>query len=261
MSYETILYDESPEGIATITLNRPERLNAFNRQMGAELSEIWKIIRESKTVRAVVLQAEGRAFSTGADVKVGGWRKSGERHGPFDEDDPGPTIGPKQNKVWKPVICAVNGMACGGAFYWLNEADILICSEDAQFFDSHVSIGKVSAVEPIGLLGRVAHGHILRMVLMGLDERISAKTALQIGLVTEVTKNEDLRQRARDIALLMVSKPPTAIQGTVRAMWEALDLPHSAAVSNALKYAQLGNAIGAAELAEMGPNKRKWTER
>ena len=261
MKFETLLYEESDDGVAVITLNRPDRLNAFNRQMGNEFIQLWTHIRESETVRAVVLQAEGRAFSTGADVKVGGWRKSGTKSGPFDQDDPGPSLGPKQNRVWKPVVTAVNGMCCGGGFYWVNESDIIICAEDAQFFDSHVNIGKVSAVEPIGLMGRVPLGHITRMVLMGLDERIGARTALQIGLVTEVVPAADLRRRAREIAAAMAKKPPTAIQGTVRALWEALDMPHNVAVANALKYAQLGNVVGAEELARHPLEKRPWVER
>ena len=258
MHYETILYARGDDGVATITLNRPQRLNAFTRQMGEEFVHVWRTVRDDPGVRAVVLQAEGRAFCTGSDGKENGWRLAGKPVGPFDQDDPGPSLGPKQNQVWKPVICAVNGIACGGAFYWLNEADIIICSADAEFFDPHVSVGKVCAVEPIGLFGRLPLGQIQRMVLMGLDERISAPTAMQIGLVTEVTPNDQLRERAHELAVLLAMKPPTAVQGSVRAMWEALDMPRSIAVANALKYAQLGNAQGAAELAQQPLPKRPY---
>jgi enoyl-CoA hydratase/carnithine racemase len=261
MNYETILYSEASDGVATITINRPHRLNAFTRQMGEEFVHVWKHIRENPDVRAVVLRAEGRAFCTGSDGKESGWRLAGKYLGPFEQDDPGPSLGPKQNHLWKPVICAVNGMACGGAFYWLNEADIIICSENAEFFDPHVSVGKVCAVEPIGLMGRVNIGHIQRMILMGLDERICAATAMQIGLVTEVTPNDELHARAHELAVLLAMKPPTAMQGTVRAIWEAQDMPRSVAVANGLKFAQLGNAIGAAELASKPLPKRPYRVR
>src|SRR3546814_14110778 len=66
-------------------------------------------------------------------------------------EDPGNTLGPKSVNCWKPVIAAVHGMAAGGAFYWLNESDIIICSEDATFFDPHVTYGMTSALEPIGM--------------------------------------------------------------------------------------------------------------
>ena len=181
MTYETILYETSPDGVATITINRPDFMNAFNHQMGADFVDAWKRVRADDNVRAVVLRAAGdRAFSTGADVKAGGWSR--KEIGPFDQDDPGEHLGPKQNKVWKPVITAVHGLCCGGAYYWINESDIVICSEDAQFFDPHTTFGMVCAVEPTGLLARMPYGDIMRMVLMGNDERISAQTALRISL-------------------------------------------------------------------------------
>ncbi len=87
---------------------------------------------------------------------------------------------------------AVHGMAAGGAFYWLNEADIVVCSADATFFDPHLKLGKLSSVEPIGALGRIPYQEISRMVLMADEERISAETALRISLVTEITTEDDM---------------------------------------------------------------------
>ena len=83
-------------------------------------------------------------------------------------------------------MCAVQGMCTAGAFYFLNEADVVICSDDATFFDSHVTYGFVSAIEPIGLMRRIGLGDTLRMALTGNGERVSAETALRLGLVTEV---------------------------------------------------------------------------
>ena len=93
------------------------------------------------------------------------------------------------HKVWKPVVAAVHGMCAGGGQYFINEADIIICSDDAQFFDPHANAGIVSALEPIGMLARgVPLGDVLRWALMGTDERITAETALRIGLVSEVVR-------------------------------------------------------------------------
>src|SRR5258708_19269790 len=86
-------------------------------------------------------------FSPGRDRIRGG----GRHDNPYSADDPGSYLGAKQNRVWKPLICAVQGMCAGGAFYWLNEADVIICSDDATFFDPHTTYGMVSALEPIGL--------------------------------------------------------------------------------------------------------------
>jgi enoyl-CoA hydratase/carnithine racemase len=113
-------------------------------------------------------------------------RKGGrERHpNPFSAEDPGQYLGAKQNRVWKPLICAVHGMCAGGAFYWLNEADIIICSEEATFFDPHTTYGMVSALEPVGLARRIPLGEVMRIALFGLDERMSSARALGIGLVS-----------------------------------------------------------------------------
>src|SRR5690606_14747160 len=116
--------------------------------------------------------------------------------------DPGALLGPKlHHRVWKPVVAAVHGMAAGGGQYFLNEADIVICSDDATFFDPHASVGIVSALEPIGMLARgVNIGEVLRWALMGNEERITAETALRIGIVSEVVPRDRLRGRAREIA-------------------------------------------------------------
>jgi enoyl-CoA hydratase/carnithine racemase len=84
--------------------------------------------------------------------------------------------------------------------YWINESDIVICSDDAQFFDPHVTYGLTAALEPIGLPRRVPLGEALRIALTGLDERVSAARALQIGLVTEIVERDLLRKRADELA-------------------------------------------------------------
>ncbi len=241
---ETLL-DVGEDHVATITLNRPSRINAFNQGMLDDFVGIWRFARETDFVRAVVLQAEGeRGFCSGVDVEEGYDRAENL----WQEEDPGVFLGPRINKVWKPVVCAVHGVTAGGAFYWLNEADIIICAEGTTFFDPHVSFGLVAALEPIGLARRIPLGEAIRMALSGLDERVSDKRALEIGLVTEVVPFERLRNRAREIAAAMASKPPAAIQGTVRAIWESLDETRSQAQARALSYPQLGNPIGMAEV-------------
>ena len=105
---------------------------------------------------------------------------------------PGEALSPKWQKMWKPVVCAVQGICTAGAFYFVNESDVVICSTDATFFDSHVSAGLISALEPIGLMRRIGLGDTLRIALTGNDERMSADTALRIGLVSEVVSPEQL---------------------------------------------------------------------
>lgn len=249
MSYETILFEQDGTKVATVTINRPEVMNAFNRKMCEEFRDVWERIRVDSSINAVVLQAApGRAFCTGVDVKD----RSGGSVTMYDalwaQVDPGELLGPKQNRLWKPVVTAVHGMCGGGAFYWLNESDVVICSEDATFFDPHVTYGQVSALEPIGATYVMPLQHVLRMALLGSDERISAQTAKRMALVTEITSPDNLRARAHELAELIAAKPAAATQGTVRAIWESLDVGRTASLRMALKYCQLGNSIGRAEV-------------
>ncbi|MDT5219198.1 MAG: hypothetical protein QOF15_1303 [Mycobacterium sp.] len=244
---ETILLDIDPtDHVATITLNRPAQLNAFNRTMCGEMAEAWRTVKLDNSVHAVVLRAAGtRAFSAGLDVKT----PYGQPENIWNHEDPGEYLSPKWQKMWKPVVCAVQGMCTAGAFYFVNESDVVICSTDATFFDSHVSAGLVCALEPIGLMRRIGLGETLRMALMGNDERVGADTALRIGLVSEVVDPERLWPRAHEIAATIAAKPPTATQGTVKAIWESLDKPYRAAMEQGLIYTRLGNPLGKAELA------------
>lgn len=246
-SFETILLDlDHVTRVATVTLNRPDALNSFNRTMCHEMKEIWQVIKADEAINAVVLRAAGeRAFSAGLDVKS----IYGQPKIVWNHEDPGELLSPKWQKMWKPVICAVQGMCTAGALYFVNESDVVICSDTATFFDSHVSAGLVSALEPIGLMRRVGLGDTLRMALMGNDERVSAQTALRIGLVTEVVAADQLWARAHEIASTIAAKPPTATQGTVKAIWESLDKPYRAAMDQGLIYTRLGNPIATKELA------------
>lgn len=245
--FETIVLDvDAADRVATITLNRPEALNAFNRTMCDEMAQAWRIVKRDDMVHAVVLRSAGtRAFSAGLDVKA----SYGQPANVWNHEDPGEPLSPKWQKMWKPVVCAVQGMCTAGAFYFVNESDVVICSSDATFFDSHVSAGLVCALEPIGLMRRIGLGETLRIALMGNDERVSADTALRIGLVSEVVPPERLWQRAHEIAAAIAGKPPSATQGTVKAIWESLDKPYRAALEQGLIYTRLGNPLGQAERA------------
>ena len=241
MERETILFDVA-DNVATITLNRPDSLNSFNEAMALDMTWAWETVRDTEEIHCAVLQANGdRAFSTGMDVKAGGeWFNLPNVWNAFD---PGMALSPKfKHRVWKPVVCAVHGLCAGGAQYFVNESDIVICSDDAVFFDPHASVGIVSALEPIGMVHRgVPLGEVLRWALMGNEERITAETALRIGLVSEVLPREQLRARAAEIATSIAARNPKAIQGTVRAIWESIEMPRPTAIYNGLSYTQLGN--------------------
>jgi E-phenylitaconyl-CoA hydratase len=238
--FQTIIFDIS-DHVATLTLNRPQKLNSFTELMANEVATAWRRTREDEDIRVVVVQANGeRAFCTGIDVGEGKWWD----HEPiFNQEDPGLMLGPKAHQVWKPVIAALHGMVAGGGMYFVNESDFAICSESTVFFDPHANAGIVSALEPMGMLARgVPFGDVMRWALLGSEERISAPTALRLGLVTEVVPDDQLRSRATGLASEIASRRSQAVQGTVRALWEARDLPPSVAQRHGLSYTHIGNA-------------------
>lgn len=232
------------DGVATVTLDRPDVYNAFDPTMTAELSALWQALRHAEEVRSVVLTARGdKAFCTGID------RGSVEEFGldPFTYEDPGKLLGPKSQGLWKPVVAAVNGMACGGAFYLLAESDVIIAAEHATFFDPHVTYGMVAAFEPILLLRRMPFGEVLRMALTGAHERVGAATAQRLGLVSEVVPADELQAAAHALAAVVASQPTVAVQATLRTLWAARDLPGSQATDLGNLFLELGTSAEALE--------------
>ena len=254
MTYEAIEFSVA-DHVATITLNRPDQLNSFTETMCDEMAEVWGIVRDTDDIHVAIVRANGeRAFCTGIDIKGGKWW--GHKN-IWNHEDPGSYLGPRTNKVWKPVVCAVQGMCAGGGMYMVNESDIVICSEDATFFDPHANGGIVSALEPMGMLQRgVPLGDVLRWALMGTEERITAPTALRLGLVSEVVPTADLRSRADDIAAQIAARNPLAVQGTVRAIWESLEMPPHMAKQNGMSYTHIGNENATPSRINQKPNFR-----
>ena len=229
--------------VAHVTLNRPEVHNAFNERMQDELAGLWRHIRVDDGVRVVVLTGAGnQAFCTGIDR---GDIPTDEEFDPFTYDDPGQKVGPKSQGLWKPVIAAVNGMACGGGFYLLGESDIIIAAASATFFDPHVTYGMTASYEPILLTGRMAFGDLVRMTLVGVHERLSAETARETGLVCEVVAPEDLLETSRSLAEVIASQPPTSVQATLRTLWAARNLSPEQGLALGNVFLQLGTSTRA----------------
>jgi enoyl-CoA hydratase/carnithine racemase len=254
--YETILYTEK-DGVAWVTMNRPEVHNAFNFQMQRELKDVWRSLRSNDDVRCAVLTGAGdKAFCVGIDrtETMGDWESAddvgatsaagtGSASGatPWHFDDPGDNIGPKSNDLWKPVIAAVNGMACGGAFYMLGEVEFIIAAEHATFFDPHVTYGMTACFEPMHMLQKMPFGEIMRVALLGASERMTAQRAHEVGLVSEVVPVDALHDSAAWAAGEVAKSPPIAIQGTVRAIWLARELSRKQAIDAGHILIRLGS--------------------
>lgn len=232
------LSTDKETGVAVVTLDRPRKLNAIDLATAAELAATWRELRFDDTVRAVVLTGAGtRAFCTGLDRSA----VVPQPNSPYMVDDPLDSIGPKANDLWKPVIAAVNGMACGGAFYLLAESEFLVADPTATFFDPHTTYGMVSAYESMGMAQRMPYGEIARMALMGTAERMSAARAHEIGLVSEVTEPGGSLAAAVERARVIASYPPEGVQGTVRAVWAAKEAARAHALAYAPHLVRLGN--------------------
>ncbi len=247
--FDTLLYEER-DGVAWVTLNRPDRLNAFNSLMQRELHGLWRGLRRHDDVRCIVLTGAGeKAFCTGIDrmEQMGDGADAttdpdvvGSGSTPFMFNDPGDNLGPKSSDLWKPVIAAVNGIACGGAFYMLGEVEFIVAAEHATFFDPHVTYGMTAAFEPMHMSGIMPFGEIMRLSLLGNYERLSAQRAYEIGLVSEVVPKEQLQERTAWVANAIASQPALAIEGTVRAIWAARELGQRQALQLGYAYVGLG---------------------
>jgi enoyl-CoA hydratase/carnithine racemase len=250
--YQTLRYEER-DGVAWVTLDRPEVLNAVDTTMQRELRAVWRGLRTSDTVGCVVLTGAGdRAFTTGRDrsqalaatdavADAAPGRRSGFQSTVFHFDGDDDQIGPKSADLWIPVVAAVNGMACGGAFFLLGESDIIIAAENATFFDPHVSFGLTAMYESVHMAHRMPFGEIARMALLGSHERLSARRAHEIGLVSEVMPAGELAERAGWIAAAIASQPRLPVQATVRSLWMARELTRAQALGMGWSMIALGN--------------------
>jgi enoyl-CoA hydratase len=205
--------------------NRPERLNAMNALMRDEFADAWIELEEDPTVRVIVHTGEGRAFQTGVDVTEIATDGLGMRRYEASVKEFDLHFTAWHQHVTKPVITAVNGICAGGGLHWVADADIVIAASDAQFFDPHVSVGQVVAVEAIGLLRKMPAEAVMRMALVGRWERMPATRALELGMISQIVDPpERLREEAQELAEKIARNSPAAMRATKKALWDALEL-------------------------------------
>ncbi len=227
---------------AYITLNRPSQMNAISFEMAQELANAWQDIKLDRNVWVVILTGAGKeAFTIGLETSVSlAALDPNAAHSLSVDDMPVNRTTARRNQVWKPVIAAINGIcAAPGGLTLLMDSDIAICSENATFFDHHLNTGRVIATESIGLARRIGFAHTMRLILLGRSGAIDAKRAYEMGLVEEVLPQKKLLQRADELADLVLESAPLAVQGSVQAMWKALDIGgRQAATDMALQFSR-----------------------
>lgn len=222
-SYEHLIVErQGPVG--WLINNRPDQLNAMNSTMRDEFGEAWTELDNDPKVRVIVHTGSGRAFQTGVDVQEIATDGHGMQRYRESVENWDLHFTAWQQQVWKPVITAVNGLCAGGAFHWVAEADIVIAASDAQFFDPHVSVGQVVAIEAIALLRKMPAEAVMRMAFMGKYERMSAQRAYELGMISEIVDPpEKLRERAQEIAETIAKNSPAAMAATKKALWAAFE--------------------------------------
>jgi enoyl-CoA hydratase/carnithine racemase len=214
MAYETLLY-EKRNGIGYVTINRPEKLNALNQKVMAELRICFENIQQDKEVRAVILSGAGeKSFVAGADVSelavqdpVQGQQTSAQGQRTLDciED------------LGKPVIAAVNGYALGGGCELAMACTLRIASENARFGQPEVKLGIIPGYAGTQRLPRlVGKGRAMELILTG--EPISAQEACRIGLVNQVVASKDLIAAAETVARKIMTNGPLAVKLSMQAV-------------------------------------------
>jgi len=230
----TVLY-EKREGVARVTLNRPDVLNAVNMRMRDELWEVAGAIRDDPDVRVVIFKGAGdRAFSAGADVSEFGTAPS------YVES----RRARRQRDLWGlilslevPLIAAIHGYALGAGIELALCCDLRIAAGDARLGLPEVGLGYIPSAGGTQTLPRhVPPGIAMQMVLTG--DPIDAATALRCGLVQRVVPRERLYDEAESLARTLASRGPLALQLAKRAVVEGLELPLAAGLALERRLAQ-----------------------
>ncbi len=220
MDYETIKY-ALDAGVLTITLNRPDVLNAFNRTMTDEIQDALKKAERDSTVRCVVFTGAGRAFSAGEDLKA----RTAEGNSDF-----GSTLKQRYNPIIlkmrnmdKPVLGAINGVAAGAGCSLALACDMRVASAKARFTEVFVKVGLVPDSGSSFFLPRlVGTGKAFEMAFLG--DEIGAEDALRLGLVNRVVAPEELEAATRELASRLAEGPTRAIGLAKRAINHALTM-------------------------------------
>jgi enoyl-CoA hydratase/carnithine racemase len=226
---EGLIYEKRNQ-IAYLTLNRPERGNALASFMEPAVKAIWEEVRDDDSIRCAIITGAGeRHFCTGADMAIVAKNARVSGTGPVTDEV---FWSPHQNRVWKPVICAVNGLVAGGGLHFVVDSDIVVAADHAAFMDTHTNVGMVGAIENIGLAKRLPLGTALRMTLQGRDYRLPAERAYQLGFVDELVPKEKLMEKAEEIAQSMLKSSPHALALSKQAVWSSVEMGYK----NSIEY-------------------------
>jgi len=221
MAWKTLIVDKS-DGVATVTLNRPERLNALSAELMVELGEALAEIETDSAIRCLLLTGAGRGFCSGADLASGDLTTGGGM------PDLGKALHTNYHPVIRklaayrmPVVCAINGAAAGAGMSLALTGDVVIAAKSASFLQAFANIGLVPDAGSTYFLPRLA-GTARALGLTMLGEPLPAETAAEWGLVWKCVDDAALMDEARKVAKKFASGPTvglTQIRKLVRQSW------------------------------------------
>ena len=219
--YEDVLV-ERKDGVVVLTLNVPEKLNAFTPGVRVALKRILQDVEYDDEAKVLVITATGRAFSAGADISS----TPGQEHAPENRHERTQSRFGWINQMRTmntPIIAAINGVAAGGGLALALACDARICADTARFVPAHLKIAVVPDVGHTWLLPRIVSPS-RALLMFWLGDSVSSEEALRIGLVDEVVPADQLMERTMDIATRIAKGPAIAVELTKRAVYRGLEL-------------------------------------
>ncbi len=217
MDLTTVEYEKDGP-IARVRLNRPEKLNAMNADMHAELGRVWADVRDDRSIRAAILSGNGRCFSAGADLSAGAPTEEYVYPGEFAD------ISQTQG-LYKPIIAAMHSHVVGYGMWIAMDADLRIATPDVTFWLPEPQWG--IATIPAAWFPRIMPWAIAAELLL-LADRIDAERAREVGMVNRIVAQDDLMAEADKMAQRLCELSPRAVQGMKESMVRGAALDHAA---------------------------------
>ena len=214
-----VVLEHRHEGVATLVMNRPDKLNALNTELAAELNAALERVASDDSVRVVVITGAGRAFCAGGDLALIG---KGRHSGKTEELEPllrsGMNAVLKMRTMSQPVIAAINGAAAGAGMNIALAADIRIAVEEATFGQNFAKVGLFPDFGGTHFLPELV-GPSVAAELFYTGDMIDAKTALQLGIVNHVVPAAQLEAEVKTLATKIMQGPPVAIRAVKKALF------------------------------------------
>jgi enoyl-CoA hydratase/carnithine racemase len=217
MKLETLEYEKRGH-VAYVTLNRPDKLNAMNATMHAELGQVWEDFRDDAKLRAAILSGNGRCFSAGSDLSSGAPTATFRYTGDF------PAI-TRVKRLYKPIIAALHSHVVGYGMWIAMDADFRVATPDTSFWLPEPQWG--IATIPSAWFPKMMPWAIASELLL-LAERVGAKRAHEVGMINKVVEPDQLMQEAQALAARLCALSPAAVQGMKESMIRASNLDYAA---------------------------------